>query len=206
MDDEDSGGETEGTPLPVHAPESISSLADVPASSEHTNIKTTNSACVDPNLRVLDNVYRGDCKAPYIVHLERIGNNSNTSDNTNILQFSNALRRIAPRYIDQGYDLKRTGPTKFKTSFSNHTSANSFVKFMKNKAHSLLRGEEWIVYIPDYKVIKKMIIRGFEDGPEPADIIKYVRPPPLVGTIYGANLSASNALNFASTIVMVHSR
>lgn len=42
----------------------------------------------------------------------------------------------------------------------------------------MILGECWIVYIPDYKVIKKMVIRGFDDGPDIEDIMKYLRPSP----------------------------
>lgn len=127
----------------------------------------------------LENKYRPDCKAPYVVHIEKaVEDVQGVKKNTSILRISNALRKIASKYVDLGYDLKRIGESKFKVSFESYKTANEFVNLLRAKQNDILQEERWLVYIPDYKVLKNMVMRGFEDGPEPDEVLLHLRPSP----------------------------
>lgn len=170
--EEDSEGtsRTDGTlPAATYAPWSAKTSTEPTAA-----IKTANN--IQLYDKRADNEYWSDCKAPYVTYIERIDIDiQSDKKNTSVVYFVyfGVLRKIASKFVDLEYDLKRIEEAKFKISilFEEYKNANSFVKFFRDKLGEIPE-ENWIIYVPDYKVVKKVVIRGFKDGSNPANILQ----------------------------------
>lgn len=64
--------------------------------------------------------------------------------------------------MKESFDLKNVGSSKFQIIFSNISTANRAVSLLENKFANFCHDEQWIAYIPNYKVTKLVIVKGID--------------------------------------------
>lgn len=105
------------------------------------------------------------------------------------LSFGKKLTRLIPDLMKEAYDLRNVGSSKFQITFSNISTANRAVSLLENKFTNFCHDEQWIAFIPNYKVTKLVIVKGIDswddnDNDESEEtFLKNIRPSPQEGNL-----------------------
>lgn len=120
-----------------------------------------NKTKVDTASNLTMNRYSTLNSAPYIVHYERTSEKSPGVKNVTELGMGNILCRKFPKFAEDSCNIQRIGDARFKITFENYLAANEFVEQKKETLN--IFDETWTAYIPNYKVIKSLIIHNVDD-------------------------------------------
>ncbi|XP_032669561.1 uncharacterized protein LOC116843310 isoform X3 [Odontomachus brunneus] len=80
--------------------------------------------------------------------------------------------------LNEAYDLKNVGRSKFSVKFNSRDAANSIVgRFMEMRDH-LFPHSDWIAYIPNYKIQRTCISWDINNFDNDEEIQENLSPPP----------------------------
>lgn len=125
----------------------------------------------------LGNRYGNHHASPFEVTLIKLESSLNKF-NRGKFSMGRALTRFG-NLMSNSYSLRYSGRDKFKINFSVFGDANNFVDAFNKEGDTLFENEIWRAFIPNFRVIKTVVLRGFGDEELTTDeICDNIRPHP----------------------------
>ncbi|EFN76052.1 hypothetical protein EAI_11617 [Harpegnathos saltator] len=160
--------------LSAHATKNTDTLGNV------RKPKTFGATSPEYLQKLLENSYDEHALEPFEVHFEKISDSRDEEHRKNLSEIGigKLLNKVVPDLWKFAFNLKNLGTHKFSVTFPDPITANSFVTYLTKLGREIVSDTIWSAYIPDYRVLVKVITRDINSSETKEEILNNMLPPP----------------------------